>query len=356
VPLTPDVPFNWAVLQAAWFARRFGAELILLHVVAPDMRTGEEVWDALEWGDAFDGIATSRLLRHGRPVRQIIEAAHAHKADLIVLATQKRWRDGADLDDELATASRRKFSRFLMRSVAAQVMDEAPCPVLVVPGLPDNVDVVPRHILCHLDLRERSARTLDLAKKLAAQTGARLTLMHVTVSTNIFTAGGKTPNTQMWAASFAQTASEKIAHLQSAVGTKAQVLIQSGEPGPVLAETAAKIGANLVISGHWRSEEYWQQASDFFPIVRHSQIGVLMPDASLPRRPVDPVSFPLNPRLRNIRDTVGVLLLAGGVMVLAWFMYDLANGIVCSVNASHPKCMPVKWVAPPAGPAPALPQ
>ena len=177
-----------------------------------------------------------------------------------------------------------------MRSVAAQVMDEAPCPVLAVPGLPDNVDVAPRHILCHLDLRERSARTLDLAVKLAAQTGAKLTLMHVTASTKIFTAGGKTPNTQRWAESFAHTASEKIAQLQSAAGTQAEVLIESGEPGPVLGQTAAKIGANLVVAAHWRSEEYWQEASDFFPTVRHSQVAVLMPDASLPRRPADPVA------------------------------------------------------------------
>ena len=98
------MPFDWALRQAAWLARRFSAELILLHVVAPDKQTGEEVWDALDWGDTLEGIATIRLLRHGRPVRQIIDASHTHKAELIVLATQKRWRDGADLDDELATA------------------------------------------------------------------------------------------------------------------------------------------------------------------------------------------------------------------------------------------------------------
>jgi nucleotide-binding universal stress UspA family protein len=94
--------------QAAWLARRFHAEIILLHVVTPfsypagwfesgheitardlHARVVQRAQQDLEQAPLpeFEGIAVTRLLLRGDPAREIAEMARTRNVDLIVMAT-----------------------------------------------------------------------------------------------------------------------------------------------------------------------------------------------------------------------------------------------------------------------------
>ena len=117
-----------ALEYAARFARQFGAELTLLHVVprypaVPEM--GPIDVETLQEGRAQlevvrltigDLAPCDTLLRTGTPHMKIIEAAKEQSIDLIIIATH----------------GHKGLTRVLLGSTTERVVREAPCPVLVV--------------------------------------------------------------------------------------------------------------------------------------------------------------------------------------------------------------------------------
>src|SRR5579872_164582 len=161
--------------QAAWLARRFNAEIILLHVVAPlsypvgllergheitarDLhahivqRAEHDLDQALR--PELDGIAVTRILLRGDPAREIVETARNQNADLIVISTHG---DGA-------------FYRFLLGSVAAKVLHETDRLVWTGAHLEEAParDFSIRRVLCSVDLTPHNRHTLSQAAGMAA--------------------------------------------------------------------------------------------------------------------------------------------------------------------------------------------
>lgn len=121
---------------ALTFAREFGAELHLLHVLAPPPRLTETYatdLDPEKLLEAFRAEATEALARHlqdaknrglecrveirvGVDFREIIDYARSAEADLIVMATHGRTG----------------LAHALMGSVAEKVVRKAGCPVLTI--------------------------------------------------------------------------------------------------------------------------------------------------------------------------------------------------------------------------------
>lgn len=126
-------PSRTATNYALEFARGFGAQLHLLHVIedpvlfipalggyVPDSReieafaeTGLENWIFTE--DAGNVEITKRWV-HGRPFAEILRDAEERDVDLIVMGTHGRGF----------------LPHLLMGSVAERVVRHAPCPVLTV--------------------------------------------------------------------------------------------------------------------------------------------------------------------------------------------------------------------------------
>ena len=119
------------------FATSRGAELFIVHVIAPISPLVPEQFiqpgiletieaDARRWAERQllrlaaaarkSGIRVKVLLLSGDPADQIIRAARAHHADLIVVGTH----------------GRRGFSKMMLGSVAEHVLRTAPCPVVTV--------------------------------------------------------------------------------------------------------------------------------------------------------------------------------------------------------------------------------
>lgn len=120
-----------AFAMACALARDYGAKLHVVHVIATPVfpvvdgavvpmsmevprAQMREALDALEPRD--QSIVMDRALVEGDPATEIVRAADAYGADLIVMGTH----------------GRRGLSRFVMGSVAEAVHRKAKCPVLTV--------------------------------------------------------------------------------------------------------------------------------------------------------------------------------------------------------------------------------
>jgi len=119
------------------FAKSRGAELVLVHVIAPISPLVPEQFiqpgileiielDARKWAEkqlarlaaaaGKSGVRVKVLLLSGEPADQIIRAARTQRADLIVVGTH----------------GRRGFSQVMLGSVAERVLRTARCPVVTV--------------------------------------------------------------------------------------------------------------------------------------------------------------------------------------------------------------------------------
>jgi nucleotide-binding universal stress UspA family protein len=123
-----------AIQYARDLAQKFGAALLLLHVVElppypieglPPGHMGGELLEDMEQQAISDlaqvlakeaEVKVGRRVAMGIPYRKISEIAEAEKVDLIVMATHGRTG----------------FSHLFMGSVAERVVRTAPCPVMTI--------------------------------------------------------------------------------------------------------------------------------------------------------------------------------------------------------------------------------
>jgi universal stress protein A len=128
VPLDFSECSQKALQYALPFARQFGAELFLLHVVRPyvtviemapvEMESAEEAQEGLDKLQAMTGtgVASRTLIRTGTPYYEITTAAKEFDIDLIILSTH----------------GRSGLAHVLMGSTTDKVVRHAGCPVLIV--------------------------------------------------------------------------------------------------------------------------------------------------------------------------------------------------------------------------------
>jgi nucleotide-binding universal stress UspA family protein len=272
----------WHVVhQAAWLARRFHAEVILLHVVTPlsypaglleggheitarDLharvvqRAQEDLDQALQ--PELDGIAVTRLLLRGDPAREIVQTARDRNVDLIMMSTNG---DAA-------------FYRFLLGSVTAKVLHETPCPVWTGAHLEETParEFSIRRVLCSVDLTPHSPHTASLAAEMAAALDATLTLVHITSSVEVYGPGGSyvDPVRKEMLVGFA---SQEIAKLQQNLGTQAEVIIDSGNVPELLNRAAERTEADVLVIGHKLGRSHLGDNGNGYGIIRESSIPVL---------------------------------------------------------------------------------
>jgi nucleotide-binding universal stress UspA family protein len=105
------------------------------------------------------------LQREGIPATEILRAAAAGGADLIVMGTHGR------------TGAR----RLLLGSVTESVLRRSPCPILVVPrtvGAIQDGALTVRTIVCGIDFSSASVRALEYATALATVLGGHVVAVH----------------------------------------------------------------------------------------------------------------------------------------------------------------------------------
>ena len=269
------------VHQAAFLARHFAAEIILLHAVtsmsypagllesgheltARDLhaeiikRAQKDLDESLL--QELDGIAVKRLVLRGDPAREITQTARDQKVDLIVMSTHGV---GA-------------VYRFLLGSVAAKVLHDSDC--LVWTGAhqekaPEGEFAI-RNVLCAVDLSVHSRYTVSRAAEFATEFGARLTLVHITGSVDIYGPGGSHVLPE-WKDAIVGIATKEIAKLQQDAGTKAEVIIDSGNVHKLLNRAAEQAKADVLVIGHMPSGGHLGENGGGYSIIRESRIPVL---------------------------------------------------------------------------------
>jgi nucleotide-binding universal stress UspA family protein len=274
--------------QAAWLARRFHAEIILLHVVTPFsypyglLESGHEItardleakvvqWAQKDLDDVLlpqlEGIAVTRVLLRGDPAREIVEAARFHNAGLIVMSTRG---EGV-------------LYRLLLGSVTAKVLHESSCPIWIGAHPPElhpgeaerrSAELSIRRILCSVELNAHNRHTLARAAEMAAAVDARLTIVHITGGVESFGPGGSWVNPE-WKQTIVSMATEEIAKLQKDVGTDADVIIDSGNVPQLLNRAAKETNADVLIIGHIPGRSHLGDNGEGYGIIRESLIPVL---------------------------------------------------------------------------------
>jgi nucleotide-binding universal stress UspA family protein len=267
--------------QAAWLARRFQAEVILVHVVSPFsypfglLESGYEITTRDSQADVvlhaqkaldaalqqeFDGIVVTRLLIRGDPAPEIVKTARDRNADLIVMSTHGHG----------------PFYRFLLGSVTAKVLHEAHCPVWTGGHLeePTASAFTVRNILCSVGMTPHSKHTVVLAAKMAAAVDAKLTLFHVTPNVEFYGPGGTYVDLVL-KEKLVGFAVDEIAELQHEVGTNAEVIIDSGDVPEALKRAAEQSKADVLIIGHFTQRSHLGDNGNGYSIIRGSHIPVL---------------------------------------------------------------------------------
>ena len=90
---------------------------------------------------------------------------------------------------------------------------------------------------------------MSLAAEMAAAVDATLTLVHITSSVEIYGPGGSHVD-PVWKEKIVGFAAEEIAKLQQDVGTKAEVIIDSGNVPELLNRAAEQTKADVLVIGH----------------------------------------------------------------------------------------------------------
>lgn len=240
--------------QAADLAHHFRSEIIVLHVVpplgqtvdlhddSPRLTTSEMLARAVQQaqknldqslGPEFDGLVIDRVLATGDPARSVVRTAAEKEADLIMMPSYGYT-----------------FSQFLLGSVTAKVLHGTECPVWTGAHVeePPVQKLAIRSILCAVDFKPHSHRTVTWAVNLADEVGACLTLAHVTASVEVWGPGGTHVNPRCQD-ELVGAATEHLTKLQKTMGTSAKVFIGSGDVPKVLSEAVAQTNADLLITG-----------------------------------------------------------------------------------------------------------
>jgi nucleotide-binding universal stress UspA family protein len=119
----------------------------------------------------FDGLEVEPVIVEGEPASQIANAVRDYEIDLVTVVTH----------------GRKGLSRALWGSTSAEIISEAPCPVLTIrPPQHDFVEHRGSHteirlnrVLLSTNFRPSSAAATQVAKQLAQHTGAELHAIHV---------------------------------------------------------------------------------------------------------------------------------------------------------------------------------
>lgn len=236
------VDFSERCLSAARmveiFAGRFQAEVTLLHVLEPlsyndvpvdssgiaEERLGSFLVDELKHFDV------KRVLLDGDPASQIIGYAHSQSADLIMLPTHGYGG----------------FRRLILGSVTAKILHAAECPVWTgvhMENVPRLEDISIRRVLCAIDLESQSCPTASWAKKLAAEFGAELAIVHAVPEAK--EGAGLRDSKQ----DLINQATEKVQAVQACVGTEGRVFVIGDEVASAVCGCATRENADLLLIG-----------------------------------------------------------------------------------------------------------
>ena len=262
--------------RACMLAKASNAEILAVHAVRPfEMMTeGMDVPGAavLEWYEAqkpelerqlqafcevhLTGCSFRALLVEGEPASEIVNLAVAEKADLVMMATHGF---GA-------------FRRFILGSVAAKVLHDAPVPVLTAAHAkePGPGREAFRKVVVAVDLGPRTADVLAAAKEVG---GAEMVVVH---ALPVVGNGIELSIDPSWEFALRASVEVTLTEAMAAAGIQAELVMEPGSPAALVHRVAAEWGADLVVIGrHTDDTILGRLTTHAYAIVRESPCPVL---------------------------------------------------------------------------------
>jgi nucleotide-binding universal stress UspA family protein len=285
---TSDAAFAFAVD----LARRHGSELHLLHV-APNFggdpmhtayaetldkkrfyqRMQEEAearMKAMIAANDAESVRIKRVHTHGHsPAPSILAYAGDQRIDLIVIGTH----------------GRRGLRRFVLGSVAEEVIRGATCDVLAVQDR--SRPLVPRRLLVPVDLSASSPSHLEGAARIAARFGAEMDVLHVLPEAPLPAWGVDPDILHEVIAKRRDEAEEELAKLIEPIvksGTVVRTAIDVGSAGSAIVEAARRLDADLIVMAPYarRIVERFFLGSVTEWVIRHADRPLYITHASVP--------------------------------------------------------------------------
>jgi nucleotide-binding universal stress UspA family protein len=271
--------------EARRLGRLLGAEVVLLHVVAPPpilpveayippqvyedllasaRRDAEQRFDALLGSIAGSGLKVRIRLEDGRPAQRILEVATQEAADLLVVGTH----------------GRQGLERFVLGSVADRMVRQATCPVLTVRSAPGGGAGGEIRRICYAtDFSPTARAAWPWVVALAGATGAQVDLVHVTFQ--------PVADRHMSAETIGRMAdllreqgrveAERFLEKSTLARERVQVHLPQGAPGEQIIHRAREQAADLVVMGThgWSGVARWMLGSVAHHVIQAAPCPVL---------------------------------------------------------------------------------
>ena len=258
----------FAVREAASIADRFGAKLLLLHVV-PKPESGFAQFrgqESLGEREAYAAAELSQVAARDSPESACEEiVVPGEVGDAVRRVVEQR---AVDLI-VMPTSGEGPFRPFLIGSNAAKVLHDVSCPVLTGAHAEDAPDACfPYYrIGCLLGLRDGSEQVLQDAFDFARAYRADLTVIHVTPALPVDEESGTD-----FALSVKRSARRRLHELMERVNVEASSIVESGDLIAKAAELVAAKKLDLLVIGRGAGQDF---RSDAYDLIRSSHCPVL---------------------------------------------------------------------------------
>jgi nucleotide-binding universal stress UspA family protein len=202
------------------------------------------------------GIRTRTVLLEGDPASRIVEFAHGEETGVIVMPTHGYG----------------PFRRFILGSNTAKVLHDADCPVWtgvhIAEAPPSSMEL--RHVLCAVDLGPQSVPALAWADWLRGLFGARLSVLHVTAAVP------PSEHEEAQRAKLRWAAEKELQRVVDTAGSKADVLVESGEAAHAICGAAARLKADVLVIGRGSAAGvFGRLRTNAYAIIRQSPCPVV---------------------------------------------------------------------------------
>jgi nucleotide-binding universal stress UspA family protein len=222
-------------------ADAWGADLVVVHAVGDRDQDGDQALASVRARLSETGAAPEVRLVEGPPAEAIMATADEDGAELVVTGSRGR---GALRSAVLGSVSRELASR-------------ARCPVVIVPSgerwaqTAAGVDDADASVVCGVDGSDEALAAAALAGRLARRLGSRLVLVHARQNLRAVAAypgaSTSTPPASGQEDAVQKLVDKVIEDAERAVGVSAASVVEPGPPTEVLASTADRESARLVV-------------------------------------------------------------------------------------------------------------
>jgi len=255
VPIALSPSCGWAARYGIELARRFGSDLVFLHIGNCQRETV-----AAFLAPAIKDTPPEITIRHGDAAEGIVQFAREMSPSLIIMPTHSHGR----------------FHRFLLGSVTAKVLHDVDYPVLTgvhKEGVPLSEGADVQQIVCAVDLDEAFAPVVRSALELSSLFHAKLAIVHAVPAADETSDNRGEIEVRKY---LFRITEEKLTRLQREAGVSVKVSFAGGAVWTVIREAAIRADAELVVIGRGHTQRaLGRLRTHSYSIIRNSPCPVL---------------------------------------------------------------------------------